>query len=63
MFRWLNLIYDLKGVIIRNDNGSQFLANQVRAFLVQLEARGLIQWENCIIAVIFINHGQNRCLT
>jgi transposase InsO family protein len=39
MFRWLHLIYDLKGVIIRNDNGSQFLANQVRAFLTQLEAR------------------------
>lgn len=39
MLRWLHLIYDLKGVIIRNDNGSQFLANQVRAFLTQLEAR------------------------
>jgi len=39
MFRWLHLVYDLKGVIIRNDNGSQFLANQVRAFLVQLEAQ------------------------
>jgi putative transposase len=39
MFRWLNLVYDLKGVIIRNDNGSQFLANQVRAFLIQLEAQ------------------------
>ena len=39
MFRWLHTVYDLKGVIIRNDNGSQFLANQVRAFLIQLEAR------------------------
>jgi putative transposase len=39
MFRWLHLVYDLKGVIIRNDNGSQFLANQVRAFLIQLEAQ------------------------
>lgn len=39
MFRWLHLVYDLKGVIIRNDNGSQFLANQVRAFLIQLEAK------------------------
>lgn len=39
MFRWLHLVYDLKGVIIRNDNGSQFLANQVRSFLSQLEAR------------------------
>lgn len=39
MFRWLHLMYDLKGVIIRNDNGSQFLANQVRAFLIQLEAQ------------------------
>jgi len=39
MFRWLHTVYNLKGVIIRNDNGSQFLANQVRSFLVQLEAR------------------------
>jgi putative transposase len=39
MFRWLHLVYGLKGVIIRNDNGSQFLANQVRAFLIQLEAQ------------------------
>jgi putative transposase len=39
MFRWLHMVYNLKGVIIRNDNGSQFLANQVRSFLVQLEAK------------------------
>lgn len=39
MFRWLHLCYDLKGVIIRNDNGSQFLANDVRNFLIQLEAQ------------------------
>jgi len=39
MFRWLHAVYNLKGVIIRNDNGSQFLANQVRSFLVQLEAK------------------------
>jgi putative transposase len=39
MFRWLHMVYDLKGVVIRNDNGSQFLANQVRSFLVQLEAK------------------------
>jgi transposase InsO family protein len=39
MFRWLHTVYNLKGVTIRNDNGSQFLANQVRSFLVQLEAK------------------------
>lgn len=39
MFRWLHTVYNLNGVIIRNDNGSQFLANQVRSFLVQLEAK------------------------
>ena len=39
MFRWLHTVYNLNGVIIRNDNGSQFLANQVRSFLTQLEAR------------------------
>lgn len=39
MFRWLHQCYNLKGVMIRNDNGSQFIANQVRQFLTQLEAR------------------------
>lgn len=39
MFRWLHHCYNLKGVMIRNDNGSQFIANQVRQFLTQLEAR------------------------
>jgi putative transposase len=39
MFRLLHLRYNLKGVIIRNDNGSQFLANKVRALLTELEAR------------------------
>ena len=39
LFRWLHQCYNLKGVIIRNDNGSQFLANQVRQFLTQLEAQ------------------------
>ena len=39
MLRLLHLRYNLKGVIIRNDNGSQFLANQVRSLLIQLEAR------------------------
>lgn len=39
MFRWLHTVYNLKGVVIRNDNGSQFLANQVRSFLAQLEAK------------------------
>jgi transposase InsO family protein len=39
MFRLLDLRFDLKGVIIRNDNGSQFLANKLRALLMELEAR------------------------
>lgn len=39
LFRKLHLIYNLKGVIIRNDNGSQFLANGVRAALRMMEAR------------------------
>jgi transposase InsO family protein len=33
------LKYGLKGVIIRNDNGSQFLAHQVREAFKALEAR------------------------
>ena len=39
LFRYLHQCHNLKGVIIRNDNGSQFLANQVRQFLTQLEAK------------------------
>lgn len=39
MFRLLHLRFNLKGVIIRNDNGSQFLANKLRALLMQLEAQ------------------------
>ncbi len=39
LFRQLHLKYNLKGVIIRNDNGSQFLANEVRAALQLMEAK------------------------
>jgi len=39
MMRQLDLRYGLKGVVIRNDNGSQFIANQVRQTLIDLEAR------------------------
>jgi len=38
MFRTLNSRYGIKGVNIRNDNGSQFIANDVRAFLRAAEA-------------------------
>lgn len=37
--RWLDLRFGLKGVIIRNDNGSQFIAHKVREVLQSLEAR------------------------
>lgn len=39
MMRWLDLRYGLKGVIIRNDNGSQFIAGRVREALQALEAK------------------------
>lgn len=39
LMRTLDLKYGLQGVIIRNDNGSQFLAHQVREALKALEAR------------------------
>ena len=39
LFRMLHLRFDLRGVIIRNDNGSQFIANKVREFLTMLEAQ------------------------
>jgi putative transposase len=34
----LHLVYGLKGVFVRNDNGSQFIANMVRQYLRSLEA-------------------------
>jgi transposase InsO family protein len=39
LFRILDLRFNLKGVIIRNDNGSQFIANKVRETLTQMEAQ------------------------
>jgi transposase InsO family protein len=39
LLRWLDLRFGLKGVIIRNDNGSQFIANKVRQTLQDLEAK------------------------
>lgn len=39
LMRWLDLRYGLKGVIIRNDNGSQFIASRVRQALEALEAK------------------------
>jgi transposase InsO family protein len=38
MFLQLDRHYGIKGVNIRNDNGSQFIANRVRQFLRQAEA-------------------------
>ena len=38
MFRKLNVRFGIKGVNIRNDNGSQFIANDVRQFLRAAEA-------------------------
>src|SRR5690606_801498 len=39
LMRWLDLRFGLKGVIIRNDNGSQFIAHSVREVLQSLEAK------------------------
>ena len=39
LMRGLDLRFGLKGVIIRNDNGSQFIAHKVRQALQDLEAR------------------------
>ena len=39
MFRRINKIYGIKGVIVRNDNGSQFIANDVKEYLKSVEAR------------------------
>jgi putative transposase len=38
LMRMLNLKFDLEGVFIRNDNGSQFLAKKVRDALREMEA-------------------------
>lgn len=39
LMRWLDLRFGLKGVIIRNDNGSQFIAHKVREVLRTMEAK------------------------
>lgn len=39
LMRKLHLMYNLKSVYIRNDNGSQFIAHSVRNYLLQLEAK------------------------
>lgn len=39
LMRMLDLRFGLKGVIIRNDNGSQFIAHKVREVLQSLEAK------------------------
>jgi len=39
LMRGLNLRFSLKGVFIRNDNGSQFIAHAVRQALKELEAK------------------------
>jgi len=39
LMRGLDLCFGLKGVIIRNDNGSQFIAHKVRQALQDMEAR------------------------
>lgn len=38
MINRVHLTHDLKGVTVRNDNGSQFIANKVRHYLRTLEA-------------------------
>jgi transposase InsO family protein len=39
LLRQLNLTYGIKGVTVRNDNGAQFIANNVRKFLKSAEAK------------------------
>jgi putative transposase len=39
LFRSLNVQYGIKDVYIRNDNGSQFIANDVKQFLKSVEAK------------------------
>lgn len=39
IFRKINAQYGIKGVTVRNDNGSQFIANDVKLFLASSEAR------------------------
>lgn len=39
LLRRVNLTHELKGVILRNDSGSQFIAHSVRNFLKSLEVK------------------------
>lgn len=37
LFMRIAAVYDVKGITVRNDNGSQFIANNVRKYLKELE--------------------------
>jgi transposase InsO family protein len=39
LFRRIDVEHGIKGVTVRNDNGSQFIANDVKQFLKTAEAR------------------------
>ena len=39
IFRTINRTHNIKGVTVRNDNGSQFIANSVKQFLISAEAK------------------------
>jgi len=39
LFRKINRQYGIKGVTVRNDNGSQFITNDVKQFLRTAEVR------------------------
>jgi putative transposase len=39
LLRRINQTYELKGVVLRNDNGSQFIAHRVRNFLKSSEVK------------------------
>lgn len=39
LFRKIQLRYSIKGVTVRNDNGSQFIANDVKLFLISAQAK------------------------
>lgn len=38
LFRSIDLKYDINGIKIRNDNGSQFIANDVKRYLIDMDA-------------------------
>ncbi|MDB5243447.1 MAG: Integrase catalytic region [Spirosoma sp.] len=62
LLRSLNLNHSLKGVVLRNDNGSQFIAHSVRKFLKHSEVKQEFTHVATPEENSYIDRGAGACL-